>query len=179
MTMFAFQFHAHQEQARVLRGDVRDGEVVKVNGFVIQALRDLNIYVVQEQLLDFMHDMDEDSDLIHTRSWADYLIEEDIGSIVVLEDQECERVYDLFPYSPSVKDTFYVTRLLERHLEELTINDIYLLSLYRTFEINGQNIKKVTDKLDLPSIQALIKHITPFHQQMVEQHLNYVKAKDE
>lgn len=179
--MFPYLSQEQKDQARVLQGFVKEGDIVKVNGFVIQALRDLNVYIVQEQLLDNTFFMEEDSDLLHSRSWVDYLIEYDSTSIVVLEEQHCEIQYNVVPFSPSVKDVFYVARLLGHKCSDFTVEDIFLLALYRDMQLldDKYDVKKVTDKRDVDSIKQMLKDIEPFHQEMVQQHYNYLKEQDE
>lgn len=158
-----------------LIGYITDGDIVLLNGEIIQALCYFNVYEFSAEFYRELNKAGFDDEQVTVTTYVSWLSSK--GIIKTLTASEAGLVSDLthyrtYPFVPSYKDILWVTRVLSQKLEALSVRDIFLLAVYLEMEIQSHDVKSTILSRDLTRIQPLLEILQSEYQKHVEIHIN-------
>jgi len=163
------------EHRNRLIGYIEEDDVVLLNGEIVKALQNFNVYRLSENLYREVEDAGFTDDHVNVRTYLSWLNAK--GVISFLTASEAGLVsnlihYRTYPFVPSYKDILWVVRVLKQRLEALDPREVFLLGVYREMEIENHDVNEITLSRDMARIKPLLQILQSEYQKHVGIHIN-------
>lgn len=142
-----------------------------LNGYKLQSNEELNLYALVDRFNKEREAQGQLHETLDSLEFAYWLIRNELTTAIdPNSDLEITLIYNIHPFYPSCNDVRWVTRVLKQGLEQLTIEDVYLLALYRDTVLDGVSIENTVITRDIYVIKQLLIKMVIKHQTHLKQH---------